>query len=144
MRVAIAGLEDQVAPRLEHAAYVLLATFENGPLCGATIRSTRHLPSARLASFLVDRGVSRVVCGGVLREQQERLENAGIEVVWGVIGPIVAALAAVAGGTLGCDQFVTPAASADLLARLPAPVLQRITRCANELGPKASGQETLA
>jgi len=108
MRVAVPLFGDEVSPRFGCSARFLVATVENGRIVDQQVHDASHLAPWQLPGFVATLGVSKVICGGVHRTFQAEMENLGLEVIWGVIGPAAAALAALANGTLQRDQFVCP------------------------------------
>lgn len=106
MTVAVALFGTEVSPRFGCGSTFLLADINGRRIDQQVVLDAGAVLPCVLPSVLAERGVRTVICGGIHRSLQAALEARGIRVVWGVIGPAVAALDAFAAGTLRADQFV--------------------------------------
>jgi predicted Fe-Mo cluster-binding NifX family protein len=108
VKIAIPLFGNEVSPRFGCCQQFMIADAEQDEIRQTTVVDTTSLPPWQLPEFLAERQVSRIICGGIHRQFQSRLEDCGIEVTWGVIGPAEDALHAFLGGNLKSDQFVCP------------------------------------
>jgi len=106
MHVAVTGFRDQVSPRLDCSLYVVLATIEHGRVLSASAADVHRLKDPDFLDFFRIHHVDTVVCGGIAPAEPQRLEELEIRVIWGVIGPVSAALFALAEGRLTSDQIL--------------------------------------
>ncbi len=101
MTLAIPIHGDRVMPRFGCAREVMVVTVEAG-----TVLATQRLTAATqdLQSLLVEEHVSLVICGGIHPRFQQRLQEQGIDIVWGVVGHWRDVLQAYLDGTLQHDH----------------------------------------
>ena len=106
MKVAVPVFGEEISPRFGCSTHMLIATIEQREICIEDHRDLSQLPPWRWPDLLASLGVTTVVCGGMHRHFQEAIEQHGIQVIWGVIGPASDALVALQKGTLQNDQFI--------------------------------------
>lgn len=99
MLVAIATFGAEVSPRFCFAREVLVADLDADGDGGAPVPLGPPGYPGRLR-ILADRGVGLLICGGFQRSFLPVAEGAGIHVVWGIAGPVAAALADARAGRL--------------------------------------------
>lgn len=106
MHVAVVGSRDQVSSWLGCSVYVVLATIEHGHVVSASAADVHRLKDWDFVDFFRIHHVDTVVCGGIAPAELQRLEELEIRVISGVIGPVSAALFALAEGRLTSDQVL--------------------------------------
>jgi hypothetical protein len=99
MLVAIATFGAEVSPRFCFARHVLVADLDAAGDEGTLVPLGPPGYPARLR-LLADRGVGLLICGGFQRSFLPVAEGVGIQVVWGIAGPVAAALAGARAGRL--------------------------------------------
>ena len=100
MYVAVVGSRDEVSSWLDNSIYVVLATIEHGHVVNASAADVHRLKDWEFVDFFRNHHIDTVVCGGIAPVERHRLEELGTRVIWGVIGPVSAALMALAEGRL--------------------------------------------
>ena len=106
MRVAVPRYGDLVSPRFGSKVTLLVASIENGRIREQQTVEALNTGPNQLPELLVSLGVTNVICGGIQHELHRAIERRGIEVIWGIIGPVSDALTALLEGSLHSDQFV--------------------------------------
>ncbi len=107
MHVAVMGFRDQVSPRLDCSLYVVLATIEHGSVLSASAADVHRLRDSDFLDFFRIHHVDTVVCGGIAPVERQGLEELQIRVIGGVVGPVSAALFALAEGRLTSGQVLS-------------------------------------
>jgi predicted Fe-Mo cluster-binding NifX family protein len=107
VKIAIPLFGDEVSPRFGCSTqfWVTDNLHSTGP-APEEIEDVGSMIPRQVPAFLQSLGVTHVICGGLHHRFQADLEAVGIEVVSGVIGAAVAALAALREGRLEPNQFV--------------------------------------
>lgn len=106
MRVAIPLFGDEVSRRMGGRMRLLLASIDHGHVERTMVEEVDAPLPERLAAILVHDHIDTVICGGLREADLEALEQAGIEVISGVIGPALAAAEAFATKHLHPGQYV--------------------------------------
>lgn len=90
--IAIPSYDGRVFPRFDGASSFCF--FEVDRLSGA-YTLTEHVTCPQgeeVCAWLAQRQVEGVICSGIQREYQLKLDRAGIWLCWGISGPITQAL----------------------------------------------------
>lgn len=103
MHVAIATFGTEVSPRFCFAREVLVVDLDEDGDEGTPVPLGPPGYPDRLR-ILQDRDVGLLICGGFQRAFLPVAERAGIHVIWGVAGPVAAALAKARAGHLASPR----------------------------------------
>ena len=109
MKIAVTYANGEVFQHFGHTEYFKLYEIEAGRVVSSEIIDTNGNGHEALASFLADRSVSVLLCGGIGDGAQAALANAGIEICSGAQGDADAAVNAYLKGELesagvNCDH----------------------------------------
>ncbi|MCG3136547.1 MAG: hypothetical protein HJJLKODD_00381 [Phycisphaerae bacterium] len=107
MNISVAGYRDQVAPRLDRAVYLINATVEGQSIIEPNLHVIQGITVAELAKLLSRYQVCKLACGGIKKQEMNHLEDHGIQVLWGIIGPIRQALYLMGRDQLSVNTFIT-------------------------------------
>lgn len=111
MKVMIAVLKKDVAPRFDLTLEAVFAAIEDGRVSGEPRVILISRPSGEeLSGLAVKEGVDVVVCNGISQVHHDFLTWKDIEVIDGVIGPFEKALKALATGKLEPETVLEGAA----------------------------------
>ena len=108
MRVAVPIFGEDVSPRFGYSRQLLLAEVDERGVRTEGTQDLSAYPPWQWAELFASQGVAKVICGGMHPRFREELERRGIQVIWGVIGPVADALVAFQRGELQSDQFICP------------------------------------
>ncbi len=99
MKLAVATFNGRIAPRLEFSTSFEIFEIENGRIVR---RYNLNLPSPSpdMVHRLRQEGVDVVLCGGVNWQLFNLFRCFGIEVIWGLMGPVDDVVNAYLTGTL--------------------------------------------
>jgi predicted Fe-Mo cluster-binding NifX family protein len=88
--VAIPCYGKRVLPRFDQAHDFLLAEIDQqSNLVINTTNMHCPLPAQQVVTWLVDQGVSGVICAGIPQQHQLQLHQKGLWLTWGVSGEII-------------------------------------------------------
>jgi predicted Fe-Mo cluster-binding NifX family protein len=106
--VALPVFRSRVAPVFDYCHHVLLVHLDGNREVGRIELGLKGLPSDRHPYALTEAGATTLICGGISDEQIRRLENAGVRVIWGIVGPVEEVLQAFMAGRLDEPRFRMP------------------------------------
>ena len=106
MRIAITFENENVFQHFGHTKQFKIYDVENNSIVKSEIIDTNGSGHGALATFLKERNVQVLICGGIGGGAQMALADAGIKLYGGVSGSTDAAVEALLGGTLGFNPNV--------------------------------------
>lgn len=106
MKIAVTYENGQIFQHFGHTAQFKLYEVADGKIVSSEIVDTNGSGHGALASFLMQRGVDTLICGGIGGGAQAALAEAGIKLYGGVSGEADAAVNALLGGNLGYNPNV--------------------------------------
>ena len=106
MKIAVTYENGTIFQHFGHTAQFKLYDVSDGKIVRAEVVDTNGSGHGALASFLMQRGVDTLICGGIGGGAQAALAEAGIKLYGGVSGEADAAVAALLVGNLGYDPDV--------------------------------------
>ena len=106
MKLAVTYLNGEVFQHFGHTQQFKIYDVSDGKVQSSEVVDTNGSGHGALASFLKDRGVEALICGGIGGGAQAALAQAGIELFGGVSGSADGAVKAYLAGTLGYDPQV--------------------------------------
>ena len=106
MKIAVTYEDGQVFQHFGHTAQFKIYDVADGKVISAQVVGTGGSGHGALAGFLMQQGVTALICGGIGGGAQAALANAGITLYGGVSGSADEAVAALLDGTLGYNPNV--------------------------------------
>lgn len=106
MKIAVTYEDGQIFQHFGHTAQFKIYEVVDGKVVSAQVVSTGGSGHGALAGFLMQQGVTALICGGIGAGAQSALANVGITLYGGVSGSADEAVAALLGGNLGYDPEV--------------------------------------
>ncbi len=97
-----------VSPRFGMSPALLVADVDNGSVLNEGVIQIPELMPYSLPEFIAGQGVKVLICGGIHERFQLALNQRGVRVIWGVIGPARDALSEYMAGSLQPDRFLCP------------------------------------
>jgi predicted Fe-Mo cluster-binding NifX family protein len=92
--IAVSVRGSKVAPIFDFSSWFLLVKQGPDGIKKNAKLNLDKLPSAEKVQVLLSAGVKTVICGCISDSSHERLEQAGIQVIWGITGSIIKVLEA--------------------------------------------------
>ena len=86
MKIAVTYLDGSVFQHFGHTEYFKIYTVENNAVIDSEVIETNGHGHGALASFLADKGVNVLICGGIGGGAQSALRMSGIKFYAGVSG----------------------------------------------------------
>lgn len=106
MKIAVPYENGLIFPHFGRTAQFMIYESENGQLTGSQLVDTNGQGHGALVGFLVQHGVSVVLCGGIGTGAQVALMQAGIQLFGGLSGAADAAVGDYLSGKLVFDPEV--------------------------------------
>lgn len=106
MKIAVTYENGQIFQHFGHTEQFKLYEVSDGAVVSSEIVDTNGSGHGALAGFLMQHGVSTLICGGIGGGAQIALAEAGIRLYGGVQGEADAAVEALLAGRLGYDPNV--------------------------------------
>ena len=106
MKIAVTYEDGQIFQHFGHTAQFKIYDVADGKVVSAQVVGTGGSGHGALAGFLMQQGVTALICGGIGGGAQAALANAGITLYGGVSGSADEAVAALLDGTLGYNPNV--------------------------------------
>ena len=106
MNIAVTYEDGQIFQHFGHTAQFKIYDVADGKVVSAQVVGTGGSGHGALAGFLMQQGVTALICGGIGGGAQAALANAGITLYGGVSGSAYEAVAALLAGTLGYNPNV--------------------------------------
>lgn len=106
MKIAVTYEDGQIFQHFGHTAQFKIYEVADGKVVSTQVVSTGGSGHGALAGFLMQQGVTTLICGGIGGGAQAALANVGITLYGGVSGSADEAVAALLGGNLGYDPEV--------------------------------------
>ena len=106
MKIAVTYEDGQIFQHFGHTAQFKIYNVADGKVVSAQVVGTGGSGHGALAGFLMQQGVTALICGGIGGGAQAALANAGITLYGGVSGSADEAVAALLDGTLGYNPNV--------------------------------------
>ena len=106
MKIAVTYEDGQIFQHFGHTAQFKIYDVADGRVISAQVVGTGGNGHGALAGFLMQQGVTALICGGIGGGAQTVLANAGITLYGGVSGNADEAVKALLDGTLGYDPDV--------------------------------------
>ncbi|MBQ3076378.1 MAG: NifB/NifX family molybdenum-iron cluster-binding protein [Clostridia bacterium] len=103
MRIAVTYENGEIFQHFGHTEQFKLYDVKEGTVIAEEIVATAGSGHGALASFLKEKGVCRLICGGIGGGAKDALKEAGIELYNGVSGNADEAVKALLAGTLVSD-----------------------------------------
>jgi len=106
MKIAVTYDNGQIYQHFGHTEKFKIYEVENGAVISAAVADTEGQGHGALASFLAQKGVDTLICGGIGGGARMALAAAGIKLYGGVSGECDAAVNDLLGGTLEYDPDI--------------------------------------
>jgi predicted Fe-Mo cluster-binding NifX family protein len=106
MKIAVPLFGEEVSPRFGFSTQLLVANIDEAGVQVEGIQELANMRPWQWPDYLATLGIEKLICGGMHPRFQVEMQRRGIEVIWGVIGPVADALEALRDGTLQRDQFL--------------------------------------
>jgi predicted Fe-Mo cluster-binding NifX family protein len=106
MKLAIPVFGTRIAPRLDHAQYLLFLTVENGKVVGKQPKQTPSWTTAERLQLMKSQGIDVVICGGVDLQSQHLLRASGMELYFWITGEVDDAIASFLKGDLEAGKML--------------------------------------
>lgn len=106
MKIAVTYDNGQIYQHFGHTEKFKIYEVENGAVISAVVADTEGQGHGALASFLAQKGVDTLICGGIGGGARMALAAAGIKLYGGVSGECDAAVNDLLGGTLEYDPDI--------------------------------------
>ena len=106
MKIAVTYEGGQIFQHFGHTEQFKIYDVADGKVVSALVVGTGGSGHGALAGFLMQQGVTALICGGIGGGAQAALANAGITLYGGVSGSADEAVAALLDGTLGYNPNV--------------------------------------
>lgn len=100
MRVSIATCQDQVCPRFDRAATLIVLDVRDGREESREILDISSWPAHGRAVRLAQLGIDQLICGALTRFDEAGFDDSPVRVVSRVAGPVDAVIRAVLSGTI--------------------------------------------
>ena len=107
MKIAVTYENGRIFQHFGHTEAFKIYTAEDGQVTDTHVVPTEGSGHGALASFLKERGVDALICGGIGGGAQAALAEAGIRLYAGVSGDADAAVSALVQGRLHYDPNAT-------------------------------------
>lgn len=106
MKIAVTYDNGQIYQHFGHTEKFKIYEVENGAVISAVVADTEGQGHGALASFLAQKGVDTLICGGIGGGARMALAAAGIKLYGGVSGECDAAVNDLLGGALEYDPDI--------------------------------------
>lgn len=106
MKIAVTYEDGQIFQHFGHTSQFKLYDVADGKVVNSQVVDTNGSGHGALAGFLMQHGVTTLICGGIGGGAQMALANVGITLYGGVSGSADDAVAALLSGNLGYDPDV--------------------------------------
>lgn len=106
MKIAVTYEDGQIFQHFGHTSQFKLYDVADGKVVNSQVVDTNGSGHGALAGFLMQHGVTALICGGIGGGAQAALANVGITLYGGVSGSADQAVAALLSGNLGYDPDV--------------------------------------
>ena len=106
MKIAVTYEDGQIFQHFGHTSQFKLYDVADGKVVNSQVVDTNGSGHGALAGFLMQHGVTTLICGGIGGGAQAALANVGITLYGGVSGSADQAVAALLSGNLGYDPDV--------------------------------------
>lgn len=106
MKIAVTYENGQIFQHFGHTSQFKLYDVADGKVVNSQVVDTNGSGHGALAGFLMQHGVTTLICGGIGGGAQAALANVGITLYGGVSGSADEAVAALLSGNLGYDPDV--------------------------------------
>lgn len=106
MKIAVTYEDGQIFQHFGHTSQFKLYDVADGKVVNSQVVDTNGSGHGALAGFLMQHGVTALICGGIGGGAQVALANVGITLYGGVSGSADQAVAALLSGNLGYDPDV--------------------------------------
>ena len=106
MKIAVTYEDGQIFQHFGHTSQFKLYDVADGKVVNSQVVDTNGNGHGALAGFLMQHGVTTLICGGIGGGAQAALANVGITLYGGVSGSADEAVAALLSGNLGHDPDV--------------------------------------
>ena len=106
MKIAVTYEDGKIFQHFGHTAQFKIYEVADGKVVSAQVVSTGGSGHGALAGFLMQQGVTALICGGIGAGAQAALANVGITLYGGVSGSADEAVAALLSGNLGYNPNV--------------------------------------
>ena len=106
MKIAVTYEDGQIFQHFGHTSQFKLYDVADGKVINSQVVDTNGSGHGALAGFLMQHGVTALICGGIGGGAQAALANVGITLYGGVSGSADQAVAALLSGNLGYDPDV--------------------------------------
>ena len=106
MKIAVTYEDGQIFQHFGHTSQFKLYDVADGKVVNSQVVDTNGSGHGALAGFLMQHGVTALICGGIGGGAQAALANVGITLYGGVSGSADDAVAALLSGNLGYDPDV--------------------------------------
>lgn len=106
MKIAVTYEDGQIFQHFGHTSQFKLYDVADGKVVNSQVVDTNGSGHGALAGFLMQHGVTTLICGGIGGGAQVALANVGITLYGGVSGSADDAVAALLSGNLGYDPDV--------------------------------------
>ncbi len=106
MKIAVTYEDRQIFQHFGHTSQFKLYDVSDGKVVNSQVVDTNGSGHGALAGFLMQHGVTTLICGGIGGGAQAALANVGITLYGGVSGSADDAVAALLSGNLGYDPDV--------------------------------------
>ena len=106
MKIAVTYEDGQIFQHFGHTSQFKLYDVTDGKVVNSQVVDTNGSGHGALAGFLMQHGVTTLICGGIGGGAQAALANVGITLYGGVSGSADDAVAALLSGNLGYDPDV--------------------------------------
>ena len=106
MKIAVTYEDGQIFQHFGHTSQFKLYDVADGKVVNSQVVDTNGSGHGALAGFLMQHGVTTLICGGIGGGAQAALANVGITLYGGVSGSADDAVAALLSGNLGYDPDV--------------------------------------
>lgn len=106
MKIAVTYENGQIFQHFGHTSQFKIYDVADGKVVNSQVVDTNGSGHGALAGFLMQHGVTTLICGGIGGGAQAALANVGITLYGGVSGSADEAVAALLSGNLGYDPDV--------------------------------------
>ena len=106
MKIAVTYEDGQIFQHFGHTSQFKLYDVADGKMVNSQVVDTNGSGHGALAGFLMQHGVTALICGGIGGGAQAALANVGITLYGGVSGSADQAVASLLSGNLGYDPDV--------------------------------------
>ena len=106
MKIAVTYEDGQIFQHFGHTSQFKIYDVADGKVVSAQVVDTNGSGHGALAGFLMQQGVTTLICGGIGGGAQAALANVGITLYGGVSGSADEAVTALLDGTLGYNPDV--------------------------------------